>query len=217
MSHCQSEIRYGAVFDFDGTLVKSNEIKHEAFKSFAEKLVPQSERIMAKVLANSRGDRYSIWRKFLSEIDWQLENRDFNLLLNEFSAELNCMVVNSAEVDGAAECLLRLRQQKVYIAVNSATPLQDLKLVFEKRRWSPLIDDLFGAPSSKIDNMKKIFIKTGFDCEHVAVFGDGEDDLLSATRAGCRFYPVGEARGVENGQQTYTLKGACDHFVASIQ
>lgn len=206
----------GAIFDFDGTLVDSNQVKSEAFKTFARNIAPQSEEIMEGILAKPHGGRYDVWKRFFGAIDWRIAEDDLRQLTREFSDNLNQRVINCPEVYKASRCLTELRHNKVYIAINSATPLIDLKIVMKGRQWSHLVDDLFGGPATKTMNIKNILIKTGLHSENVVVFGDGEDDLLSAESIGCRFYAVGEARGVTLGQQTYTLHDACNHFLSTI-
>jgi phosphoglycolate phosphatase-like HAD superfamily hydrolase len=46
----------------------------------------------------------------------------------------------------------------------------------------------------------------------IAVIGDGEDDFLSANLTGCKFYPVGEARGVNSNQKVFTLAELLNEF-----
>lgn len=206
-----SKIRL-VVFDFDGTLVDSNEVKRNMFFSYASRDFDGVNR-MTRLIDRVKGDRYDIWDAYVRERDGNKYQRaTVDSLVRSFSFDINNAVVAAPEISGATAILQKLKKADVCLAVNSATPKIDLTFILKKRNWSDFFDLINGSPTSKADWLIFIIGRHQILPSQVVVVGDGEDDYASAKKCGCRFYPVGDARGVHGKQRVYSLLELTQEF-----
>jgi phosphoglycolate phosphatase-like HAD superfamily hydrolase len=115
---------------------------------------------------------------------------------------------------GASQILRGLQQAGLRVFISSATPLDNLELIIERRRWRNWCNGLYGHPYRKSDALRAIRAQLGTDIRSIAVVGDGADDHDSARAVGCGFFPVGEARGVLAGTQIFTLQEVAERLLS---
>lgn len=192
------------VFDFDGTLVDSNRIKQNMFFEIAERR-PGGLAAMEQVYARAPGNRFAIWRAWAYEIgaDASLAGE----MVADYSAAVDAAVANAQEMPGAVALLDILRAKGRKLIVSSATPTASLASIIKARGWLGHFDATYGSPETKADILIRHVIPLAGAAERVVVVGDGADDRESARAMGCRFYPVGEARGAPPGspEPVYSL------------
>lgn len=200
------------VFDFDGTLVDSNEIKEKAFFEVVFNLKKGNE-IMHTTLKKTKGDRTQIFKSFIRDYEAQVENTKLNInqLIKKYSYITDSKVQDAKNIDGAENLLklLRRKQKKVY--VNSLTPQQNLIEILDKKKWISLFDGIHGSPKSKFDNLKTIEKERNIPPSKFLIIGDGFDDEESAEKFGCSFYGVGKKFGHAINNSLLNLHGQlCD-------
>lgn len=180
------------VFDFDGTLVDSNRIKREMFFEIAGQR-HDGFHVMELVYARAPGDRFAIWQS------WAIEMGADQALAEDmvaaYSTAVDKAVATAPEMPGATSMLVALRARGLSLIVSSATPRANLVPIIDARGWLGHFDMIHGAPETKVDILTRNVVPQAGAASRVAVVGDGGDDRDSARVAGCRFYPVGEARG----------------------
>lgn len=192
------------VLDFDGTLVDSNGIKRQGFLYFAG-LDAGGEAIMKRILEEVSGDRTSILSAYLQERTGRpCGDSELSSALKSYNERVDEAVGIAPEMFGASELLSSLRQEGFKLVLSSATPEQNLLAILSKRGWLDRFDMVFGGPQEKIDTLKSL-LSSETSAAQLAVVGDGQDDKKSAEQIGCRFFPVGEARGINSSEKIYTL------------
>lgn len=187
-----------AVFDFDGTLVDSNQIKRTAFYAVVED-VPQGRAVLDRILTSGEvGDRYDVFQRLSEHFEavpehWGSRTRVQwrAALTHRYSALCEGLISQCPELKGATAALVALSSVGLSVLVNSSTPRIALLRILRRRGLMNILDAAYGGPRSKVDNLRHIMARIDLSPDEVVVVGDGEDDRLSAVEVGCAFLPVG--------------------------
>ena len=173
----------GAVFDFDGVIAESTDIKTEAFR----RLFDGDERAVEYHEANMGVSRYDKFRHITTEILGRPYTAEDERRLGERFSELVVdEVVRCPLVPGARELLERLaRELPLFVA--SATPEEEVRRIVALRGLEPLFDGVYGTPATKGEILRQILTERGFDRSDVVMIGDARSDLNGARQAGVRF------------------------------
>lgn len=192
------------MFDFDGTLVDSNRIKRDMFFQIAERQIGGRD-IMEEVHGRVRGSRSEIWRAWASQIGADASFAD--QMVANYTAIVDDAVAKAPEMPGAVALLQALRAKGLKLMVSSSTPSASLTPIIKARCWQGYFDAIYGHPETKVEILTRYAVPLAGSPERVAVVGDGGDDRESARVIGCRFFPVGEARGAppSSSEHLYSL------------
>jgi phosphoglycolate phosphatase-like HAD superfamily hydrolase len=178
-----------AVFDFDGVIAESTEIKTEAFR----RLFDGDERAVEYHEANMGVSRYDKFRHITTEILGRPYTAEDERRLGERFSELVVEeVVSCPFVAGAPELLERLAGE-LPLFVASATPEEEVREIVALRGLEARFDGVYGTPASKGQILRRILSERGFDPSEVVMVGDARSDLKGARDAGVRF--VGRVPG----------------------
>jgi phosphoglycolate phosphatase len=174
------------VFDFDGTLVLSNEIKHEGFMRLAERFV-EGPAHMRVILNSMSGDREAIISRFATYVG---ASQDAVSLLEEYSHMVREQILMCPERPGAASLLRKLSSEGIRIYVNSATPTHELRLTLKKRYPANTFAGIYGGFGCKLENLRVIARSADASVNDMVMIGDGTDDADAASEFGCRFIAI---------------------------
>jgi phosphoglycolate phosphatase len=194
------------VFDFDGTLVDSNDLKRQGFVDIARERSPGSEPMMEQSLRAMTGGRRAVFEDYVRRLAATGKCLDADELTSQYSRQVDQKVSIAAEMPGASGLLQSLREQQYAIYLSSATPLENLLRVLAWRSWSNRFDGIFGLPQTKPETLMGILDTKRLDPWQVVVIGDGQDDGQSAHLVGCRFIPVGLGSYVPQGEETPAIQ-----------
>ena len=200
MSHWQA-----FVFDFDGVLADSVEVKTRAFAKLYE---PFGENVVAHVVDHhrqnggmNRFDKFRYYHdKFLGQ---PLSDRGVEDIALAFSKIVIDEVVASPEIPGA-ENFIRKYCNEISCFINSATPEQELREIVKRRGLALYFVDLKGAPSSKDDNLEAILEQYQLNPRRCLFFGDAISDYRAAIAHNVDFV------GIVPNESAPLLKGAPD-------
>lgn len=182
------------VFDFDGTLVDSNDIKRQTFFEIASPWDPAGN-IVAEVIERwPSADRYvkahkiaeALIRKKLMPSIYSVEEWAARLA-NEYTVRCEDAIACCAEMPGATQALEKLCGMGLLLFVNSATPAEPLLRLLHLRNWAHFFQAIYGAESSKVDNLSSIALEAGVDRHEMVHVGDQPDDQWGAEQFGCHF------------------------------
>lgn len=175
------------VFDFDGTLVDSNRIKRAAFFEIA-KAFADGPAIMQAILDRAdAGDRYWVFEQFVSHLPSCNSARE---LADQYTRFCDDRITEAQEIPGVSSALSLLRRAGKSLYVNSATPLRPLQSVIHRRGMEHWFDGIYGAPTSKSDNLAAISAVCGVPYGEMLMVGDGETDRAAAEGFGCHFLGI---------------------------
>tara|TARA_B100000315_G_scaffold232769_1_gene245287 strand:- start:529 stop:1125 length:597 start_codon:yes stop_codon:yes gene_type:complete len=181
------------VFDFDGTLIDSNQLKYEAFF----KLFPSDglhKKIVTEVLSEILEEsRYVILREIIKRLNAEMNEYELDNRVQELATEYNDLVVDGAkrcrEKTGAKEVLESLsKKYKLYL--NSLTPEVSLKDIVKHKKWGNYFCGIFGYPNDKVSVLLEIIRKETIEPDELLVVGDGKSDRDSANNVKCNFFRI---------------------------
>jgi phosphoglycolate phosphatase-like HAD superfamily hydrolase len=179
------------VFDFDGTLVKSSEVKTWAFgklyEEYGEDIVRQVISYQNEHEGRSRFIKFRFWQEHLlhqpytDEIGENL-SRTFTKLV--FDA-----IVQAPYIEGALE-FLKKHYQHIPLFIASGTPEQELREIIKKRSIKHFFQGVYGSPQTKKEILKGILAKHKLYPEQVLMLGDALTDWEGAQGVGAEFIGI---------------------------
>lgn len=182
-------IRFDAVvFDFDGVLVESVNIKTQAFAAlysgFGDSVV---EQVVTFHLRNGGLSRFEKFRYFHNKLlGLTLSREEENRLSAEFNERVEAAVVAAPWVEGAEEFLTN-HHTIIPLFVASGTPEGELNRILQRRHISHYFRAAFGSPTKKGDILRGIIERGGYHPEKVLMIGDSLLDMEGAQEAGTSF------------------------------
>jgi phosphoglycolate phosphatase len=185
------------VFDFDGTLVESNDLKREAYYEIFPAGEPYRG-IIGQVLETSfEESRFVIIRKILGAAGVP-EGEELEAQARALADRYGERVTRAAKFcparRGAGE-ILRSLSQSHDLYLSSTTPEASLKEIVAHRGWTRYFKAISGYPKSKEDFLREVLQAEGVAPRNVLVVGDGQSDRVSAEKTGAHFLAL--APGVD--------------------
>jgi phosphoglycolate phosphatase len=175
------------VFDFDGTLVQSADVKHVAFfEIFPEECAPAVSAVLKR---DPEGSRNRVIPAMIAEATARglpTASLQADKLVEAYARQVAAGVEGTPEVPGVREILKTVGQHaSVYIA--STTPQPELLRHLELRDWTKWVREAYGFPAKKPEVV--ISLLDRHDCvpQRLLVVGDGETDEQAARSNGCAF------------------------------
>lgn len=174
-------------FDFDGTLVESNEIKDKAFDSIFSNWPEHRDAMMQWHLANNTMVREE---KFQYFVEVFLRKRDHGYLIEKLTKRFSKLsykaIVQCPMVDGALE-FLEAYGGKVQMFLISATPQNELKKILRARLLAGYFKEIRGGPINKVEVLEKIIFDKKITPDEMLYIGDSPEDQQVAKTLGCNF------------------------------
>jgi len=179
------------IFDFDGVLVDSIDIKTKAFAKLFE---PEGKEVVRRVVSyhlnNAGVSRYEKLRFIYKEIlDRPLADYEFQLLCERFSDIVINDVIRAPYVLGAGQ-FLEAYAKKYRCFIVSATPQEEIKKITKKRDMLHFFKAVYGAPTQKIDAVRDVLIKEKVRPINLLYIGDAMSDYLAAKNNSVNFIAV---------------------------
>lgn len=170
------------VFDFDGVLVESVNIKTEAFKVFFQNESPKvREAIMNYHLDHIGESRLIKIRHIYKEIlKRPLSDTEFTDACRKFSDLVMEKVVNAPYVEGADQ-FLRNFCNRFDLFVASAVPQEEIREIVKKRKMAIFFKEVYGSPETKIDILRKLINEDRVKPAHSLFVGDAMVDYKAAS------------------------------------
>ena len=181
------------VFDFDGTLVKSNEIKRRTFYEVTKDIVGANAALNKILSSPDSGDRYNIFDVLIAELKLVDEVHVSALQLSDSYTKIcEYQISRAPEINGTTKTIEGLKKLGIKVFISSATPENTLKKIISMRGWKDMINMALGSPDSKIDHLQTILTKNKYSISEVVYVGDSEVDRDAALLVGCRFVGIGK-------------------------
>lgn len=169
------------IFDFDGVIVESTDIKTEAFaKLFQSEGADIVSKIVTYHKSNMGVSRFDKFRYIYSKILLrELDDDKFKSLCERFALLVKDAVIRAPYVKGAYEFLEKNSGLYLFFIV-SATPYDEISDIVRQRRLDRIFKSVHGAPLVKRDAVSMILQReriTPFDAVYV---GDAMSDYIAA-------------------------------------
>ncbi len=172
------------IFDVDGVLIESAEIKTLAFRRLFEKHCP--EKVDEAVLYHEKNMGVSRFVKFRyvfnNLMGKELSQKDETNLGKEYSMIVLSEVLKAPLVAGAMEFLEENKNKYLFFVV-SGTPEEELKYILKKRGLDRYFKGIYGSPKEKIDAVGEILLRCKLEPKDVVFVGDADTDKRAAEGA----------------------------------
>ena len=175
------------IFDFDGVLVESGEIKTRAMKLLFQDYPDKVNEIIEYHKKNAGISRYIKFRYFYENIlreELSLEKQEE--LGRQFSNIVLDEVLKAPFVPGTMEFFKRNRgKYSFYIA--SGTPEDELYHILLNRKLTEFFQEIRGTPSDKTEIINDIMQQYSLAPREIVFVGDAESDQFAAKQTGVWF------------------------------
>lgn len=175
------------IFDFDGVLVESAEVKTEAFGQLFSNYPDKVSEIVQYHKKNMGISRYVKFRYFYEEILGKELSKDEEMALGEkFSQVVLKQVLKASYVAGALD-FLKNYHKKIPLFVASGTPEKELLHIAEKRELIDYFKEIHGSPRKKPEIILDIQKRYCVGSDEIVFVGDAESDLIATIKTGVHF------------------------------
>lgn len=175
------------VFDFDGVILESVDIKTRAFRILFQDHGAHLKRIVQLHRDNAGLSRYEkfqiIYRDFLKR---PLPDEEVRRLDRAFSGLVVAEILACPLVPGAQEFLSHAVLQWPLFVV-SGTPQAELLEIVRRRGLDRYFRRVYGSPRSKEVLLHEILTDNGWSAEDLVFVGDGLTDYRAAAAVGIPF------------------------------
>ncbi len=184
ISDCQA-----IIFDFDGVIVESGQIKTQAFaelyRSYGEAVVSAVVHYHQQHGGLSRYHKFRYFQQHLLNKP-PLTLDEEQTLDRRFSELVMEAVIASAAVSGANEFICQ-EAPRIPLFIASGTPENELKTIVARRGLAPYFTAIRGAPTLKPALIADILTTHNLVPETVLMIGDALIDYESAQQNGIAF------------------------------
>ena len=192
------------VFDFDGTLVDSNEVKWSGF----EHVFSEFSDHMAAISTYCRGSNHTIRGEKFRFVCEQILHVEYTpelerSLHERYAAYTTEGVARAPEIPGAADFVRQVSDRPT--ALLSSTPHEILLEILRRKDWSSMFKTIRGAPVVKRDWLSGYRETIGCAARDILFFGDTDEDAASAREFGCEFVRVGRTGGPGLAIEDFTV------------
>lgn len=176
------------VFDFDGVILESADVKTHAF---VELYAAHGADVQAAVrdyhLANLGISRFKKFAWIAEHVlgGGALSDADSRALGDRFSALAYDKVLAAPFVPGAREALAALGHLPLFVA--SGTPQDELDQIVDRRELRGAFREVWGSPAEKAAVVRDLLARHGLAAAETLFIGDGLTDYRAATAAGVEF------------------------------
>jgi phosphoglycolate phosphatase-like HAD superfamily hydrolase len=181
------------VFDCDGVLLQSLDIKTRAFARLAQPFGAEARDMLLYFHARHGGlSRYEKIRWLFEEV---LQREAEPALVQELGQRFGALVAEEIShcplVQGALAVLQRW-QGVLPLYVCSGTPQTELRELLAARVLAPYFKGIYGSPPNKASLLRHIVAESALPPEAVVMVGDASTDMHAAEAVGTLFYGVGK-------------------------
>lgn len=175
------------IFDFDGVILESVDIKTKAFLKVYQEYPEHAEEITQYHLQNGGVSRYKKFVHISNNIlGIPIDDNKIEELAKVFSDNVAEQILMCPFVYGALEFLSTYsKATKLYIA--SGTPQEELRLIVEKRGLAQYFQGVYGTPRTKVEILKYILDKENIRNQETVFIGDSITDFEGAKEADIPF------------------------------
>ncbi|MGN6106502.1 MAG: HAD family hydrolase [Kofleriaceae bacterium] len=174
------------VFDFDGVILESADVKTDAFcELYAEHGPDVVAQVRTHHLANLGISRFKKFAWIAEHVLRQPLTENASAALGVRFTELALAKVLAAPFVPGAEQALATLGLPLFVA--SGTPQGELELIVERRGLAPRFREVHGTPAEKPAILRGLMERHQLAPDQVLFIGDGMSDYKAAVAAGVAF------------------------------
>ncbi len=175
------------IWDFDGVIKDSVEIKGEVFKNlFADRDIDLQEKIIKHHNLNGGISRYEKLKIYLNWTSQDSSENNVKKYASKFSELIINKVINSDYIYGVHKYLMtNYKKQDFYLV--TATPQEEIITITKKLNIFNCFKEIFGYPNKKVDSFKSILQEITHDQKKLVVIGDSISEYKAAKKHHLKF------------------------------
>ena len=175
------------IFDFDGTLIESVNIKDKAFKKIFSRF-PEKERKKAWDFHKehsgwSRVEKFKILLEGISEAQHKIKMEELSI---EFSVLVTEEIVKAPLVENTLQ-VLRNAQSSYELFLVSITPQKELEYILDNLHLSSFFTAVYGGTCKKEDIIMNIINQHKLSRKNIVLIGDTLQDMEASQICKIRF------------------------------
>ncbi|CAM2826142.1 HAD family hydrolase [Vibrio neptunius] len=169
------------IFDCDGVILDSNQLKIEAMKNALEAhfssqdLIAECVEYFRHNFGKSRFHHVAHFLDNIFTIEEEERSKLEQLVLSDFSEQCRILYLTAQVTPGFMSFLAQCKGKR-YVA--SGSEQSELRDVFVQRGLDTHFDGVFGSPTPKAELIRRVLAQE--QNTNAVMFGDAESDLLSA-------------------------------------
>lgn len=171
------------IFDFDGVLFDSKEIKKDAFtnmfKQYGDRIVQEVLSFHAISGGMSRFEKIKYLHKKL--LNKSLSDKEIIALSQDFSTYVINNINKTALSAGVTTFLSGNFESYTYF-ISSGAPTEEVKAISRHYKINKYFQAIFGAPSNKHQHIKKILKDYNLSAQNIVFIGDSQKDKEAAVK-----------------------------------
>ena len=175
-------------WDFDGVIKESVEVKTKAFqklfRSFGEEVVVK---VTAHHTDNGGMSRFKKIPVYLGYARVSTSPDIEEQYCKRFGELVEDAVVNADWVEGVENIIKYKANVGQHYILVTATPQDEIERILNRLSILPCFSDIFGAPTTKSDAIRKGLAKYNFDPKEALMIGDSKADYEAAQNCGTDF------------------------------
>jgi len=175
------------LFDFDGVLVESVNIKDLAFKTLFKQYPQHLDKIMDYHLSNNATIRFEKFRYITEKIlGKRYDEETEKSLSKKFSSLVFKNLVDCPYVPGAKE-ILDCYWGKIPLYIASISPADELDEIMEAKKLKRYFKSIYAVPWIKTEAIRDIMDRENASPEDIVFIGDSYEDFEAAKSTGIFF------------------------------
>lgn len=191
------------IFDFDGVLVDSNEIRFKGFELLFDNF-PRDKiyQFMKYARSNSGLSRYIKIKYFFDNILGKpISDEKIGNLAKQYSMLVKQKVIEADPMEGSLEFLTRFHEL-IDMAIVSGSDEEELREICAQRGIARYFVDILGSPKSKEINISQLLSRKGWTKNSCVLIGDSINDFDAAKNSRISFI------GFNSGVTSWTAMNA---------
>lgn len=179
------------VFDFDGVILDSANLKREAFAALYDDYPDAKRSAVRAYLARRGGQPREVKFRHIEEhiLGRSVTGGDIATLCERFKALVATRILAAPPIPGAIEFLQRW-QGRLPLYLLSATPARELEEIVAQRDLARYFDAVIGSPPDKVTGMRNLLVRHRHAAAHTIMIGDTYNDYRTANGNGTLFIGV---------------------------
>lgn len=175
------------LFDFDGVIAESVDVKTRAFKVLFQDRPECLEAITRFHIDNGGMSRYDKFRYIYKNMfREELNEEKFKQLCEGFSRLVVDEVVAAPFVKGVKEVLDKcLNRYKMFVV--SGTPFEEMREIIKQKGLTNYFAGVFGSPAAKAELIRGILKENSLNADEAVFVGDSINDFKAAEETGLSF------------------------------
>ena len=176
------------IFDFDGVIADSTNIKTEAFVALYSQYSEETQsQVKSYHIRHSGVSRYKKIYYFQKEIvNEDYSEKKINQLALQFSEIVLENVINSKFIPGARE-FIEKNYAHLDLHIATGTPQSEIEIIAQEKKLSHLFKSIYGTPLTKTEIVEKILKKFTYNNKNVVLIGDALADFEGAVNNNIQF------------------------------